>query len=138
MTLEHLQELSSRFGDELRRAFSELEKEVYIAGGGLRHGDVEWQVRYHYGDGLERFIFFTIDQPADRFIHLLTRAAASDEEGRWAYLPVGSVTIPEEIVKQQLDRIVRSFVEQGRTLANMLRREDVRPLVNDFLRTPSE
>jgi hypothetical protein len=131
MNLERLRELSGAIGDELRNALDELEKDADVVGGGLRHGEVEWQVRYRW-KGLERFFFMSLDEPSNHLLHLAARAGATDTAGRWAYVPVGSTTLPDEIIREELGTVVRGMLQQGHTILNSLGEEDLRPLIHNY------
>lgn len=131
MNLERLQELSGAIGRELREALGELDKDADVVGGGLRHGEVEWQIRYSW-NGLERFLFMSLDEPSNHLLHLAVRGGATDAAGRWAYVPVGSTTLPDGIVREHLGEVIRGMLQQGRTILNSLGEEDLRPLVNNY------
>jgi hypothetical protein len=133
MSLERLRELSEALGMALRRALADVDKDADIMGGGLRHGEVEWQVRYQW-EGLERFLFFSLDEPSPHLVHLAVRAGATDARGRWAYVPVASTTLPKEIAQEQLSEVASSMLGHGRTIINSLGRDDLRPLVHNYFR----
>ncbi len=131
MNTENLQSISGSVGVELRSALDEVGKDANVVGGGLRHGEVEWQVHYHWS-GLERFLFFSVDAPSEHVLTFTVRAATTDARGRWAYLPVASTTLPEEIVKDQLGVVVRGMLEHGRMLVNALESRDLAPMVHEY------
>lgn len=131
MNAELLQALSAAFGNELGKTLDDSDKDAQLAGGGLRHGEVEWQIRYEW-NGLERFLFFSIDNPVDRLVSIAVRGAATDAFGRWAYVPIASTTVPEELVKEQLPSVVRGMVEHGRILVNAIEHERLAPLVHEY------
>jgi hypothetical protein len=131
MTTERIRELSSYLGEQLRDELHELGKDATVAGGGLRHGEAEWQIRYFW-HGLARFLFFSIHEVGQHLLSIEARAAATDEEGRWAYVPVGSTTLPEEIVSDNMRPLIRSLLGQGRAIVNLLNVDDLHPLVLNY------
>jgi hypothetical protein len=96
MRLEELEHLSSDFGKALHTALEARAKEAIIEGGGLRHGDIEWKVRYD-ALRLRRYLFFTLHADTSPRILVSVRAGATDGSGNWAYVPVGSSVLPAEL-----------------------------------------
>ena len=129
MNLDRLREVSGFLGDALRQALIELEKNGEVVGGGFRHGEVEWQVRYEW-NGLDRILFLSLGEASPSLLHLEIRAGATDSAGRWAYVPVASTTLPEEDAEDQLGAVVREMLERGRNILNAFGKEDLRPLVD--------
>lgn len=131
MNVERLRDVSSAFGQALRNALREMDKEAQVVGGGFRHGEIEWQVYYRLKD-LDRFLFFSLDEPSERLLHFAARAGATDSRGRWAYVPIGSTTVPADVARNELGRIASGMLDQGRIILNSLGEEDLRPTVPDY------
>ncbi len=131
MNSNALQDISALVGAELQEALNESAKDANLVGGGLRHGEVEWQIHYQWS-GLDRFLFFSVDIPSEHLVTIAVRGAATDAEGHWAYLPVASTTLPEEIVKEQIGPVARGMFEHGRMLVNSVGRGNLAPLVHEY------
>jgi hypothetical protein len=128
MSIDHLRELSGVFGAALRQAVDDLAKDAEVRGGGLRHGDVEWQVTYFY-DGLRRLLTFGISESTGALVTVSAQAAATDEKGRWASALAGSTSLPQAFLEDQVEELVRQLVDQTRFIANSLGENDLRSLL---------
>ena len=128
MTVEDLRDLSDAFGAVLRQRLGELEKEADVRGGGLRHGEVEWQFSYLY-EGMRRFLMFGIGEASHVLVSISAGAAASDDKGRWASAPAASTSLPKEFLRDQLDVIVPQLLDQARYVANSLGESDMRSML---------
>ena len=119
MSLEDVREISDLFGEALVQSLEKLAKDAQVRGGGLRHGDVEWQVSYSYG-GLHRVLTFSLHKPTPSLITISAQAFATDEKGRWAAAPAASTSLPDAIAHEQLMPLVSSLLDQARFVANDL------------------
>jgi hypothetical protein len=136
LNIDDLRPLSDAFGKELRASLDDLAKQAEVHGGGLRHGEVEWQVSYGH-DGLRRLLMFGLNESAGTLVTLTARAAATDDAGHWASAVAGSTSLPVPLMLDQLKVLVRQFVEQTRFVANSLGERDMRPLILAEFNAPS-
>jgi orotate phosphoribosyltransferase-like protein len=82
--------------DELSRALSEVlkrldvRKEYALEGGGLKHGDVAWEIAF-VQEGLKRYIFLTAhnDHWSNEVV-VRAQVAATDGHGHWSHLSRGN------------------------------------------------
>lgn len=128
MSLDDLRSLSESFGEVLQVRLAELEKRAEIHGGGLRHGEVEWQVSYEYRD-LRRILVFNLGELAGDLVTVSGRAVATDGHGQWATAPAASTSIPYPIIEDQLVALVPDLLDHTRFIANGLDRSHLRPMV---------
>jgi hypothetical protein len=132
VTVDQLRDLSAQFGEALQASLDALGKDAEVHGGGLRHGDVEWHVTYHY-DALRRLLIFRLAEATQALILVSAQVAATDEEGHWASAVAGSTSLPRPMLVDQLSSLVPQLLNQARYVANSLRPDDMRPLlINGF------
>lgn len=122
----NLEELSSLFAKQLQASLDEIKKDARVEGGGLRHGVPEWRVSYVH-DHLLRFLIFTLETEAPDSVRLRSYAAATDQEGGWAYRDVGSGVFPVSVVHElMLKDLVAGVLQQARVFANLIKEDELR------------
>jgi hypothetical protein len=126
MRLEELERLSPAFGEALHRVLEARNKEAIVEGGGLRHGDLEWKVRYQAGL-LRRYLFFTLHADSTPRLVVSIRAAATDGSGNWAYVPVGSSVVPEDLGSDENLPTFASWVDNALAIANSIGDDELHP-----------